>query len=356
MTMTKIESILDLARWAPSGDNEQPWQFEILSESQFVIHGHDTSSWCVYDLDGFASQIALGALIESIKIAASKQGLLASFSKTVKEKENYQINVLLEESPCETSELAFSLEQRCTNRKAFSTKPLKDKDRKLLQEAIGEGFTVNWIEDAGSRWQMARLLYRNAYIRLTIPEAYQVHRQNIEWDTSFSATKLPDKAIGVDNLTLKIMKWTLSSWERVQFMNRYFAGTVLPRLQMDLFPGFFCGAHFLISSVKPLQEVDDIISGGRAMQRFWLTAAKLGLQFQPTMTPLIFSRYCAENIAFTSCQQALTIAGSLKSEIDSIYHERAFANHAVFMGRVGYGAPPKSRSVRKELISLTRQN
>ena len=47
---TPIERILDLARWAPSGDNTQPWRFEPVDETRFLIHAHDTRDWCVYDL------------------------------------------------------------------------------------------------------------------------------------------------------------------------------------------------------------------------------------------------------------------------------------------------------------------
>ena len=80
---TPIERILDLARWAPSGDNEQPWRFEIVAEDHFVVHAHDTRDWCVYDLDGRASQIAVGALLETIAIAASAEGLEARFTRRV---------------------------------------------------------------------------------------------------------------------------------------------------------------------------------------------------------------------------------------------------------------------------------
>ena len=31
-----IERILDLARWAPSGDNDQPWRFEILADHHYI--------------------------------------------------------------------------------------------------------------------------------------------------------------------------------------------------------------------------------------------------------------------------------------------------------------------------------
>ena len=58
--LTTEEKILDLARWAPSGDNTQPWRFEISGDLQVVVHGFDTRDHCVYDLRGHASQLALG--------------------------------------------------------------------------------------------------------------------------------------------------------------------------------------------------------------------------------------------------------------------------------------------------------
>jgi len=52
MTQPVIEQILDQARWAPSGDNTQPWRFEIKGPLHVVVHGSDTRRHCVYDLDG----------------------------------------------------------------------------------------------------------------------------------------------------------------------------------------------------------------------------------------------------------------------------------------------------------------
>ena len=72
-----VERILDIARWAPSGDNSQPWRFEICSPSHVIVHAFDTRHHCVYDLQGHASQLSVGALLETIRIAASVHGLTA---------------------------------------------------------------------------------------------------------------------------------------------------------------------------------------------------------------------------------------------------------------------------------------
>ncbi len=76
-----LEAILDQARWAPSGDNTQPWRFEIVDARHLVVHGFDTRSHVVYDLDGHPSQISLGALLENMAIAASTRGLAMQASR-----------------------------------------------------------------------------------------------------------------------------------------------------------------------------------------------------------------------------------------------------------------------------------
>ena len=80
-TNTVMEQILELARWAPSGDNVQSWQFEVTAPTHLVIHASDTRHDCVYDLDGHPSQISFGALIETIAIAASAHGLRADVTR-----------------------------------------------------------------------------------------------------------------------------------------------------------------------------------------------------------------------------------------------------------------------------------
>jgi hypothetical protein len=349
-----IDRILDLARWAPSGDNEQPWRFEVVSEDHFVVHAHDTRDWCVYDLDGRSSQIAVGALLETIAIAASAERLEARFTCRVDAPEatpliDVHLTRALEPG---THKLLPFVKARVTQRRPFSTRPLTTTQKTALEASVGAGYRVIWVEGSRRRWQMAKLLFRSAHIRLTTREAWEVHRKNIEWGVQFSEDRLPDQAIGVDAVTLRIMKWVLQRWERVQLMNRYFAGTWPPRLQMDLVPGYLCAAHFLIVADKPLETIDHYIDGGRAVQRFWLTACSLALQFQPEMTPLIFSRYSARSIRFAEAQYSIDLAKRVSGDLSVLTDRDALTSVGVFLGRIGIGPYPNARSTRMGLSRL----
>jgi sulfur-carrier protein adenylyltransferase/sulfurtransferase len=349
-----VERILDLARWAPSGDNEQPWQFEIVDDHHVVVHGRDTRDWCVYDLDGTSSQIALGALLETVRIAASGEGMAAECVLRPDAPEDAPvIDVkLIPDAGVKRDPLQPFITSRVTQRKPFSTRALTAHQRQALEHAVGEGFSVRWIDDARGRRRMAKLLFHNAHIRLTTPEAYEVHRQNIEWGVQFSEHHLPEGALGLDLPTRRIMRWALKSWGRVRFLNRFFAGTWLPRLQMDWRTALGCAAHFVIVADKPLHTVEDYLAGGRATQRFWLEATRLGLQLQPEMTPLIFSRYVADARTFTSVDSEQRLAEKLAGELNALAGPVQDPHQRVYMGRIGYGTAPQSRSVRPPLESM----
>ena len=347
-----IERILDYARWAPSGDNTQPWQFEILSDNSFVIYTRDTRDWCVYDLAGRASQTSVGTLLENITIAAQSEGLEAKFTlrdPTVDAEPVVDVQLAALSQPIGKPPLLPYIKTRSVQRLPLSTRPLMEGHKQALEEAVGPGYRLIWIEGRQKKWQITRLLLRAASIRLTIPEVYEVHKKIIHWDAQFSTDRIPDQALGADALTVKMMKWALQSWSRVKMLNRYFAGTLMPRIQLDLLPALRCGAHFMIVAETPREKAADYLQGGRATQRFWLTATKLGLQLQPEMTPLIFSTYSREGRCFTGSTDKLAAADTLRLELDALSGGEV---DAVFMGRLGFGTAASSRSLRKTLQQL----
>ncbi len=348
-----IERILDLARWAPSGDNSQPWRFEILDDRHLVVHGFDTRDHCVYDLQGHASQISLGIMLETITIAASTHGLRTHFQRRPNLPDTTPtFDVTFSEDPELTPDpLATYVPLRTVQRRPMHTRPLTPLEKQQLEAAVGSHYQVQWFEGFTNRWRFAQLTFKNAGLRLTLPEAYPVHRDIIEWNAQYSEDKIPDQAVGSDPITTRLMRWTLQSWNRVAFMNRYLAGTLLPRIELDLIPGLACAAHFALLAKHQPGNIDDFVAAGRSMQRFWLTATKLGLHLQPEMTPLIFHEYVRNNVPFSQSSSMHQRARAVSQQLCEILQEEA-ADQAVFLGRIGSSPIPKARSIRLPLKKL----
>ncbi len=87
------------------------------------------------------------------------------------------------------------------------------------------------------------------------------------------------------------------------------------------------------------------------MQRFWLTAARLGLFVQPEMTPLIFAEYVRDGLRFSADEAAYARAGQVAELLRAAWGSEAAAN-GVFMGRIGAGPAPSARSMRLPLDEL----
>jgi hypothetical protein len=231
------------------------------------------------------------------------------------------------------------------------TRALTAREKQTLESAVAPGFVIRWFEGARQRSRVARLNFANAKIRLTIPEAYRVHKDVIEWNARESADRIPDAALGASAATLRLMRWAMTSWERVAFLNRWLAGTVAPRIELDFAPSLACAAHCLIVAPRAPSAIDDYVAAGRAVQRFWLTATSLGLQFQPEYTPLVFARYARADVRFSASAGAQDRARSIAAALDRLAGPEA-ASRAAFLGRIGAGAPAQARSLRLPLERL----
>jgi len=347
-----INSILERVRWAPSGDNSQPWRFEVCSPNHVAVHAFDTRRHCVYDIDGEASQISVGALLETMRICASARGLVTHMERRLDAPDEFPvIDVRFDKAPSiQPDSLDAVVPARSVQRKPLSTRPLRVEQKATLEASVGPNHSVLWFESLRDRTRWAWLAARSAKIRLTTPEAYAVHSDIIEWDRQFSEARVPDRALGASKPTLMLMRWAMAKWERIAFLNRYLGGTVAPRVEMDLLPGLLCGAHFAIVARAKPASIDDRLAAGGAVQRFWLSATQADLQLQPQYTPLVFAQYARARRRFTTVASALERADAVAQALDRLLGSAA--ERTVFLGRLGAGPPAASRSTRLPLAAL----
>jgi hypothetical protein len=352
MSRETVEKILDLARWAPSGDNTQPWRFEIVSDSHIAIHGFDTREHVLYDFDGHASHMAHGALLETLRLAATRFGLQAEWQLRPDSPDSAPIyDVTFSPADIREDPLARHIESRSVQRRAMRTTPLGEAQKTALIAAAGEGYTLRFFESFTDRLTVARLLWQSAGIRLTCPEAYPVHRDIIEWNARYSADRIPDQAVGVDPATARLMRWVMQRWERVEFFNRYLGGTIIPRVQLDFIPGVACAGHILMRPFEPPAGLADYVRAGVALQRLWLTATSLGLYLQPQMTPLIFRWYARAGRNFSALPGIEHQTRKLATRFEDLAETKESDSFSFFC-RVGLSLPPRSRSLRKRLGEL----
>jgi hypothetical protein len=143
-----LERILNLARWAPSGDNTQPWRFEILGDEHILVHSFDTRDHVVYDLDGHSSQLAVGGLLETICIAATAEARTASIQRRPDTPDthllfdvHFQANTGIA-----LDALVPHIETQTVQRRSMSMRALNAEQKQTLAAALPEGYSVHWHE------------------------------------------------------------------------------------------------------------------------------------------------------------------------------------------------------------------
>ncbi len=359
----RLIRILDLARWAPSGDNTQPWRFDIRSADHLVVYGSDTRHRVVFDLEGHASQLAIGALLESLSIAASGEGRRALVSYRTPEArpdEHPTFDVRFVEEPGLTPDVLLPfLTTRCANRRPLGTRRLSADERTGIEADSAPPdhrfppHRIVWLESGSDKRAMAWIVQRAGRLRLTIPETWAVHRDAIEWNARFSDDRMPDQSLGLPLLVLPLMRWIMRSWPRFSFFSHIPGATIPPRIGLDILPALRSSAHFVLLAPSPPETLEDYLASGRAVCRFWLATTRQALQSQPETTPLIFRSYVRRQIRFSKRPGATEEAQLVAASLEKLIGAEA-ASRAVFLGRVGRGRPPRSRSLRLSLSALIR--
>ncbi|NQU69878.1 MAG: ThiF family adenylyltransferase, partial [Rhodospirillales bacterium] len=126
---TDIEKILDFARWAPSGDNSQPWRYEKSGEDRLILHfdveGQDEN---IYDYhNGQPTLLSGGFFLETLRVAASRFGRGMQWEYLGCEGGDHRLSVeLTQDSSVVEDDLSTWIAIRSVDRRPYLTIPLTD--------------------------------------------------------------------------------------------------------------------------------------------------------------------------------------------------------------------------------------
>lgn len=350
-----IEEILNLARWAPSGDNGQPWTFEIVAPETVRVHIR-TDPANVYEYrDCEPTWLSAGMLLETMRIAAT------GWQRTMTwEAPNPGTNAILvrfvQDDRVSRDRLFGTLTVRSVDRHAYRWRGLTDTEKAALTACLGNSLGVQWHESLRERWQLARMGALATTIRFRTPEAFAVHQQILDWVRPLSPGGIPVGTLPLDPVTVRVMHWAMQSWGRAKFLGRLGA-TSLSAVQMDYAPILASAALFDIRLLAATAMSEDrrarLLDAGGRLQRFWLTATRLGLAMQPLLAIICMAHYGATRTPFTR-EPGL----AARSEQLMRQFERAIGAapaEIVFLGRIGEPVPrlPVHRSVRRAIVLAT---
>lgn len=336
-----IKKILDLAVLAPSGDNVQPWRFEMKEGelSVFAIPERDTS---LYNFQSLAEYINIGTLLENISIAAPSFGYEALFDFSFAKNESQRIaSVSFKNTEMVEHPLFRAVTERHSNRKPYDSTPLSPEELAELKTVMKEGENVKvfFVTEEKQKQRIGTAASKNEIILFGNSKLHDFFYNHIHW-----APKQGDE-IGFPVETLEIPKEgfpifrALRSWKVSRILSFLKVPSLIASENAKLYAS--AGAHgaIICNDFSP----QSCILSGRLFQRLWLQSTKMGLKFQPLMgIAFLMERVRAKDTELSEKHREIT--KNAYGEIEETFGVSSGVITAAF--RVGRGGEPSGRTKR----------
>lgn len=348
----QILKALELAVTAPSGDNCQPWKMKLMPPQVFLYNRpeKDTS---LYNFEQKASYIAHGALLENLAIASPAFGLKAAIKLFPDEKQPELVaQVSFEQGSDLSAGALFShLRMRCTNRRLFNASTLKTEERQVLLNSADEiaGAKVYLSRDDGEKTALAQLICQNDRLVFENPNLHRFLFDHIRFSPEEAAAcgdgmdlrsfELP----AMDRMAFGLLK----NWKAVQVVNAF--GFLSKKVTKQAEKQCLSAAALGLVTIRGDRNAD-FVNAGRAMERVWLEATRLGLQLHPLagLACLIYRVGRGATAEFDA--KHLATLRDIETDLRKIFGcgSETFA----MLFRVGQGAAPSAPSLRKPLSEV----
>lgn len=167
---SKIYKIIDIARYAPSVHNTQPWK--ITANDNRINIGLDSTYLLKYgDPTGRQTVISLGIFSESIKIAAESLGFSVKITYVNRHSVCVDLKIKPNNKPAKSISLVNSLKSRATDRSIYKPVVISNSQLKLISEVPhSKSVTIFTSTDPKLIESVADLTSRGIGVAISNPE------------------------------------------------------------------------------------------------------------------------------------------------------------------------------------------
>jgi nitroreductase len=346
-----IESLIDAAVRAPSGDNTQPWRFVIdPAGGRIALQLNEERDPSPMNAGQRMARIAAGAALENLLQSARLLGWTVELEPTA----GPDLAVVhLIEGRLDGFPVPAAIGARVTNRRPYDARPIPpDRLAELEREATTlEGVSTRWIVDRGRLAALARLIGRADALMFGAPAMRRAFLSKVRFDAS------PDAAVA-EGLPLASLELSAAAGLALRLMRR------VPDLLLRVGGAgrvFAAKARQLVESASGLclvvapdgSEATDLVVG-RAMERAWLALTARGMAAQPMMSLLVL-----DNVREHGDPALIEALGrdrlsAMLEELRTLAPEIGDGRPA-FLLRFGFAPAPSGRTGRLPLSSVVQE-
>lgn len=344
-----IQEIINLAVNAPSGDNSQPWSFEITDPTTLVVYNDDTADLSLYNYRQRGTVISHGALLENICILAQSFGYSTTYKLfPVKKTKDRILEVnFFPSSQTYAQPLAQVISLRKTNRKDYNKKPLQENHKLQLTKIEEEfGLHLSIVDDPANVQILANKLSYNERLLLENKTIHDELFSTIRW--SKDEEMKYKTGLYIKTLELNAIQEAAFKLFRNWHVLRLFQFLGMPRaVAKDSEKRYATSSGFGLISIPTISEVN-FFSTGRMLQKIWLTATKLGISLQPTAALLYLGYRIQDGDTTWFTKSQVNYILDFNSYIRTFLKTKDFYPSMLF--RLGYAENPSASSIKKQPV------
>jgi len=341
-----IKKILELAVYAPSGDNMQPWDFE-LSNNTLRVFNQPQKDLSLYNYRQQGALLGLGALLENISIISPAYGYSAQTEiLPPNTPTNCVATIDFSKVPISENELYPYIKLRCTNRTEYKDEPLAEGKKQYLLSSKIDGLNFKITDNPNVVKSLSYTVSQGDRLIFENKTVHDFLFNHIRWTDEEEHQKK-------DGLYLKAMELKppqVAAFKLFQNWNvmKIFNMIGFPKMAVKGNASIYmhgCGFGAIIIS-----DFSDTsyLQAGRLMQQIWLKITKLELALQPVGGLALLMRIIEEknySDYFSHSQVEL-----IKKNYSIIKESFGVSTgqHIAFMFRFGFPkTSPSGRSSRK---------
>jgi len=171
-TKATARRVIELACRAPSVHNSQPWRWRVVDGSTIELHADRRRQLLVSDPSGRNLAVSCGAALHHSSVAARALGLVPVIELEPSDDDGLLARIHLSPGTQtdESGELLLALEDRCTDRRRFTSWPIPESRlAHLAQSAAGWGAHTFPITDVTARFRVEKLLKEAMAVQASDP-------------------------------------------------------------------------------------------------------------------------------------------------------------------------------------------
>src|SRR3989338_9621466 len=276
-----ITKIIEYGTYAPSGDNSQPWRFEVDETagkiSVFNLPGKDNP---ILNVRNRGSYVAHGALIENMLIASSQTGFEADLKIFPQGVSDLTAEIVLTPSQPKNEPLFSYIKERVTNRRSYKNVPLSEGEREVLISAASSipGCELKLVEDKNQMQIIAQAMSVTEKVALETRELHRSFFRSVFWDEV--RNKKGESGLFIKTLELpppaKAVFKIIKSWPIMRVFNALGFNKIVSKTNSVIY------ASSAAQGMITVEDKDEnFVQAGRAFQRLWLESTRIGLSLQP---------------------------------------------------------------------------